>query len=143
MSKIEGNLKKVLSCVQIMVTNIKHKKDLILKEMADKECISKKQLSHLLNTFVNQILDNSDHTSDEELIQTLSEEPHKQLSDDITAANQLEKQRIKSLEDSLQKETEDKKRIQSHCAKIMNNCQTIDENHKKYVEEVNQIIEKY
>lgn len=146
MSKIEGNLRGVLNCVETLVKNIRQRRDLILQGIGGKECVSTKQLSILLNTFVDQILDDKNNASEEWLSQTLSEEPHRVLTGAVNGHKLLEKeltQRIRSLEESLKKETEDKQRIQKHCSKIIEKCRTNDDNHKTQLQELNQIIEKY
>ena len=146
MTEFGGNLRGVLNCVETLVKNVRRRRDLIVEAIDGKQCISTKQLSNLLNTFVDQLLEDSDKTSEEYLCQSLAaDDPHKDVTTDMNAHKVIEnelRQRIRFLEESLKKETEDKQRIQKHCSKIMEKCEKNDDNHKTQVLELNQTIEK-
>ncbi len=52
--------KSILSSVESLAKKVEENKDLILNQLKGKECVSSAQISLLLNSFFNQIIDNKD-----------------------------------------------------------------------------------
>jgi hypothetical protein len=77
-------LKSILTSVESLVKKIEENKDLILNQLKGKDCVSSAQMSLLLNSFFNQIIDNKEVKPNSELIrQSLGTDPHKVFVDEI------------------------------------------------------------
>jgi hypothetical protein len=81
--------------VESLVKKIEENKELILNQLKGKECVSSAQMSLLLNSFFNQIIDNNDNDikPNSELIhQSLTTDPHKVLIEEINKTKLINKE---------------------------------------------------
>ncbi len=89
------SMKSILCSVESLVKKIEENKELILNQLKGKECVSSAQMSLLLNSFFNQIIDNNDNDikPNSELIhQSLTTDPHKVLIEEINKTKLINKE---------------------------------------------------
>ena len=131
MSRSTGNLGEVLNGVEVLVKNIKRKKNLILNHLKVRKCISSDQVYRLIIALVDQILDDINPSiSDQQLVNCITDRSHEVHH--VNLEREL-KFKITELETNFQTNTETLKRTQNHCVKIQNRLFSSHEAHKNEI----------
>ena len=132
MSCSKSDLLGLLNSVELLVKNIKRKRNLVINHLQARKCLNSDQMCKLVNALVDQLLDDTDPgNSDQHLVRCL-EEQRSQVVHHIKLEQEL-KFKNAELEALLKIERENLKRNQKQCGKLQNSLMISRDEHKEEI----------
>ena len=132
MSRSKGDLQGVLNRVELLVKNIKRKRNLVINHLKASKCLNSDQMCKVVNALVDQVLDDTDSDNSDQYLVRCLDEHRSHVAHHVKLVQEL-KFKNEELKALLKIERENLKRNQKQCGKLQNSLIVSRDEHNEEI----------